>query len=66
MKFPLEAHINPPMWIYLHIIAVKFVLFYCNKIKILHGCLLALVQQTSVEVDSFLQEVIPSVLFLNV
>ena len=30
VKFPLEAHINPPMWIYVHIIAVKFMFFYGN------------------------------------
>ena len=28
MKFSLEAHINPPVWIYVHIRAVKFMFFF--------------------------------------
>ena len=33
MKFSLEAHINPPVWIYVHIIAVNLC-FYGNKMTI--------------------------------
>ena len=35
MKFPFEAHINPPMWKYYSLfIAVKCMEFYCNKMTI--------------------------------
>ena len=30
----MEAHINPPMWTYLRIITVKFMLSYSNKMTI--------------------------------
>ena len=38
VKFPLEAHINPPMWNYYSLfIAIKCMEFYCMKMTIYIG-----------------------------